>query len=334
MAEGNRAADATSRPAFDLFEGYAASSVLASFEMTGLLKTLEEGSLTLDAVADRGPDAVSLAAACLRYLGERGLVAEDSGRYSLTGYGHEVCRDKGYLVWLVGGYGEPLRRLDAFLGGAKRYGTDYPRDGRWVADGAAMLGRKDVVPHAMRLLESITFNRVLDLGCGNARFLLAVCSRFGSRGIGVDLSPEACAEAEKAIQEAGEQDRVTVVEGDAADVAGMPQLEDTQLVVTFFLLHEILAQGRERMVEYLRELSARLPERSYLLAAEVQPPLAATAGQRFTPEFTFVHALMRQGLLSAEGWRDVLAQGGFTVLEAIEDEMPGGIILLAERAAR
>ena len=334
MEKGSRAVDATGRPAFELFEGYAASSVLASFEMAGLLAMLEEGNLTLDAVADRGPDAAPLAAACLRYLGERGLVIENSGRYRLTDYGHEVCRDKGYLVWLVGGYGEPLRRLDAFLGGAKRYGRDYPRDGRWVADGAAMLGGKDVVPHAMRLLESITFNRVLDLGCGNARFLLTVCSRFGASGIGVDLSPEACAEADKAIQEAGQQDRVTVIEGDAGDVAGMPRLEETQLVVTFFLLHEILAQGKERMVQYLRELSARLPERSYLLAAEVQPPVAATAGQRFTPEFTFVHALMRQGLLSAEGWRDVLAQGGFTVLEAIDDQMPGGIILLAERSAR
>lgn len=334
MSLSSHEAGTTSRRAFDLFEGYAASSVLASFEMAGLLALLEDGSFTLDAVAGRGQDAPPLAAACLRYLGERGLVTEDSGRYRLTEYGHEVCADKGYLVWLVGGYGEPLRRLDAFLSGAKRYGTDYPRDGRWVADGAAMLGRKDVVPHAMRLLESITFDHVLDLGCGNARFLLAVCSRFGASGIGVDLSPEACAEADKAIQEAGQKDRVTVVEGDAGDIAKIPQLEKTHLVVTFFLLHEILAQGRDRMVQYLRELAGRLPERSYLLAAEVQPPQSAAKGQRFRPEFTLVHRLMRQGLLSSEEWRDVLAQGGFTVLEAIDDDMPGGILLLAERSAR
>jgi SAM-dependent methyltransferase len=328
------AGNSAGRQAFDLFEGYAVSSVLASFEMAGLMADLEGDGLAPQSIADRGQDATALTEACLRYLSERGLVTEDSGRYRLTGYGRAVCADKGYLVWLVGGYGEPLRRLDAFLSGTARYGTDFPRDGRWVAGGAALLGRKDVVPHALKLLESVSFDHVLDLGCGNAKFLLTVCDRFGSRGTGVDISPAACAEAEKAIKEAGLQDRVSVVEGDAGDLASIPQLADTQLVVTFFLLHEILAQGRDRMVEYLRDLAARLPERGYLLAAEVEPPAAGTGHQRFTPEFTFVHALMRQRLLSAGDWRDVLAEGGFTVVRAPGDEMPSGVLLLAEKTAR
>lgn len=331
-----REGSAPGRRAFDLFEGYVVSSVLACLEMAGLMTQLETGGLTLDSVAvatSHEPDARALAAACLAYLTERGLVEEDSGRYRLTPYGREVCADKGYLVWVVGGYGEPLRRLDGFLAGTKLYGTDYLRDGRWVADGAAMLGRKDVLPHAMRLLESVKFGHVLDLGCGNARFLLAVCSRFGSSGTGVDLSPEACAEARKAIIEAGQQDRVNVVEGNAADLASIPQLADTQLVVTFFLLHEILAQGRDYLVKYLRDLASRLPEKAHVLAAEVQPPVARIAGQRFTPEFTLVHALMRQRLLSKDGWRDAFTEGGFSVIEALDDDMPGGVLLLAERTA-
>jgi 2-ketoarginine methyltransferase len=336
MSTETREASAAGRRAFDLFEGYVVSSVLASFEMADLLTQLETDGLTLDEVAvatKHELDARALAAACLAYLSERGLIEEDDGRYRLTPYGREVCADKGYLVWAVGGYGEPLRRLDGFLTGTKSYGTDYVRDGSWVADGAAMLGRKDVVPHAMRLLESINFSRVLDLGCGNARFLLAVCSRFGSSGTGVDISPEACAEAQKAIRDAGQQDRVNVVEGNAADLPGIPQLADTQLVVTFFLLHEILAQGRDYLVKYLRDLSSRLPEKAYVLAAEVQPPVARTLGQRFTPEFTLVHALMRQRLLSKDGWREAFTEGGFTVIEALDDDMPGGILLLAERTS-
>lgn len=270
------------REAFDLFEGYAASSLLASFEMAGLLADLEGDGLSLDALGGRGADAIKLAGDCLCYLDERGLVREESGRYQLTEYGRKVCADKGYLVWLVGGYGEPLRRLDAFLSGTKRYGDDYPRDGRWVANGAAMLGRNDVVPYAMRLLETVKFDHILDLGCGNARFLLAACSRFGTSGLGVDISPEACAEAEKAIQDAGCQDRVSVVEADADNLSAIPRLNETGLVVVMFLLHEILAQGRDHLVSYLRELAAGLPAGAYLLAAEVEPPRPGGARQLFS----------------------------------------------------
>jgi SAM-dependent methyltransferase len=324
--------NAANRRAFDLFEGYAVSSVLAAFEMAGLLADLENGGLPPEAIARRSVDESALIRASLRYLAQRGLVRQDGDSFTLTEYGRQVCQDKGYLVWLVGGYGEPLRRLDTFLSGAKRYGTHYSRDGRWVAEGAAMLGRTDVVPHAMRLLESVDFDQVLDLGCGNAKFLLTVCSQFGASGTGVDISPEACAEADKAVRDAELTERVRVVCGDAGDLSAIPGLADTQLVVTFFLLHEILAQGRETLVRYLGELSALLPEKAHLLIAEVQPPPPGSGGQRFTPEFTFMHALMRQTLLSATGWREALGDGGFTVREVVEDDMPGGILLLAERA--
>lgn len=298
--------------------------------MAGLLVELEGDRLTPAVISARGAEESVLFAA-LNYLEQRGIVLRSLDRFGLTKHGRAVCRDKGYLVWLVGGYGDPLRRLDGFLTGITRYGTDHERDGRWVADGAAMLGREDVVPHAMRLLESFDFGHVLDLGCGNARFLLAACARFGADGTGVDISPEACKEADKAVREAGFTDRVNIIQGDAADLSSIPRLAHVQVVVTFFLLHEILAQGRDALVRYLLDMSARLPEKARLLVAEVEP---GSDGQRFTPEFTLVHALMRQTLLTAEDWQQALTDGGFTTLELVRDDMPGGILLLAERASR
>ena len=321
-----------SRPAFELFEGYALASVLASLEMAGVLSDLEDGGMTAAKVADRGEDEAALLTASLRYLAHRGMVAEDdAGTFTLTEEGAAVCADRGYLVWLVGGYGEPLRRLDAFLAHGKRYGVDYPRDGRWVADGAAILGKKDVVPDAMRLLERLSFDNVLDLGCGNARFLISVCQRFGAGGIGVDLSPAACAQAEKAVAEAGLEDRITVVLGDAGDLAGIETIGDVQLVVTFFLLHEILAGGRDVLVGYLAGMSKALPPGANLLIAEVEPPTGdGGPDQPFTPEFTYVHAMMRQVLLGPDDWSAVLREGGFTVREVLRTTMPGCILLLAE----
>jgi SAM-dependent methyltransferase len=323
---------AESRPAFEFFEGFAVSSVLASLEMAGILSALEDGGIAGDSVRRHPPEEAALLESSLRYLTQRGLLEERDGTFVLSELGLEVCRDKGYLVWLVGGYGEPLRRLDAFLAGGKRYGVDYVRDGRWVANGAAMLGRGDVVPHAMRLLERARFDSVLDIGCGNARFLLAVCEKFGARGVGLDLSPEACSEAMKAVSEAGLTGRVQIACGDAAALDAIPSLGETELVVTFFLLHEILAGGRDRLVAYLSELSSRLPAKAKLLIAEVEPPSAGTR-ERFTPEFTYVHALMRQRLFSAEQWQDALREGGFVVREVERNHMPGGILLLCENAA-
>lgn len=319
------------RPAFDLFQGYAISSVLASLRMTGLMSELRNGGLSLERSAARGDESGALLAASMRYLTSRGVVEQEAGTYKLTDYGHEVCRDVGYLVWLVGGYGEPLRRVDAFLDGSKRYGPDFSRDGRWVADGSAVIGRTDVVPDAMDLLARHEFHTVLDLGCGNARFLSNVCKRFGADGIGVDISPAACVEADKVIAELGMQDRVRAVVGDAGALDEISGLQEVDLVVAFFLLHEILANGRDVLVEYLRTMSRRLPAGACFLIAEVEPPSPdGGPDQYFTPEFSYVHAIMRQFLFTARDWTGALADGGFSIKEVVRARMPGGILLLCE----
>lgn len=323
---------AIDRPAFTLFEGFALSTVLASLEMDGLLDELVECGLSAATIRRRNPEAAALLAATMRYLEQRGVVlARADGLFVLTDYGRAVARDKGYLVWLVGGYGGPLRHVGEMTAGAARYGIEHVRDGRWVAGGAALLGRVDVVPYAMRLLAGIGFHRVLDLGCGNAKFLVALCQRFGAEGVGVDLSPEACADAEKEVAAADLAGRIQVVQADAGDLDAVPGLDRTDLVVTFFLLHEILAQGADRLVGYLRDLLDRLPSGAHMLIAEVEPPAPESVAQRFTPEFSYVHALMRQILLSRDGWSEALTEAGFEVRSATGNDMPGGLLLLCRK---
>lgn len=318
------------RPAFDLVHGFTITNVFASLEMAGVLDDLGAQGVSPGRTHHHGAEGDALLEASLRYLTRRGLVEEAGGVFRLSDLGRAVARDRGYLVWVAGGYGEPLHHLDAFILGRERYGTDHPRDGRWVAGGAALLGRQDVVPHAMKLLEGISFDRAIDLGCGNARFLLNVCQRFGAGGAGIDLSPAACEEAVKAVRAAGLTDRVQIVEGDAFDVRLMPSLAETQLVITFFLLHEMSSVSRAALVEFLSRLSSQLPAGAHLLAAEVVPPEGeGRTGQRFTPEFDYVHAMMRQTLMSAAAWRQVLKEGGFEVKEMRDVDMPGGLLILA-----
>jgi 2-ketoarginine methyltransferase len=318
------------RPAFDFFEGYMVTSVLASFEIGGFLEVLVSDGL--DPRSGRAGEDAALLEAALRYLARRGLVEETGGVFELTGFGRVVCEDKGYLVWLGGGYSEPLRHLANFLRGEMQYGVDRTRDGRWVAAGAALLGRQDVVPEALELLAEASFARVLDLGCGNARFLISVCDRFDADGVGVDLSPGACDAAAEAIDAANMGERVEVVLGDATDLDSIPHLGQTELVIAFFLLHEISSQSRDTLITYLSDLASRLPAGASLLTAEVEPAGEGSGTQPFTPEFDFVHAMMKQSLLPEQEWRSAFAESGFEVTNVVRPAMPGGLLLLARKS--
>lgn len=319
---------AARRPVFDLFEGFALTSVLASLERAGLLARLEGGSVP----ADPGEGEDGLPLATLRYLAQRGVVDEVDGMFTLSDRGREICKDKGYLVWLQGGYGHVLSALGDFSTGAQRYGTDVIRDGRWVADGSALIGRDDVSPHATEVLSGIDFNHVVDLGCGNARFLIAAANRFGVTGVGVDLAPEACEDAEHAIAAADLSDRIRVRCGDAGDLDAIPELAEADLAVAFFLLHEIFEHGRDALMAYLRKLGSIMPRGAYMLVAEVQPASGAP-DEKWRPEFTLLHAIMRQQLLTAEGWHDAFVEAGWARHEVRDLGLPGAVLLLYENVA-
>lgn len=321
------------RPAFALYEGYTLTNVIAALDKVGVIKDLEDSGIEVGRAHHRSVGDTALLEASLRYLAQRGIVEEESGLYTLSTLGKAVREDKGYLVWLSGSYGEALHSLDALLRGTMRYGEDIVRDGHWVAEGSALIGRKDVAPEAMKLLEGLSFNRVVDLGCGNARFLQAVCQRFDCDGVGIDISPEACDDAAREIQSAGLADRMQVRCGDAMDLAPIPQLSETELVISFFMLHEIAAQSRSSVMDYFSEMSSRLPRGAHILIGEVAPPQPwpTEPPELFTPEFALIHAVMRQSLPTEEEWREMLEEAGLSPRQAVPVGVPGAFLMLGEK---
>jgi 2-ketoarginine methyltransferase len=319
------------RPVFELFEGFALANVLASLERAGLLEQLErDGGVPVDEDAD----VHDLLQASLRYLAQRGIARQSDGAFVLTDAGREICRDKGYLVWLQGGYGHVLGQLGDLATGVKTYGdgADVVRDGRWVADGSALIGRDDVAPHAMGVLEGIDFSHVVDLGCGNARFLIAAAQKFGVTGVGIDLAPEAVEDAEQAIRSASLSDQVRVRCGDAGALDAIPELAEADLAVAFFLLHEIFEHGMDALMGYLRTLGSMMPRGAHMLVAEVQPATGAPR-ERWRPEFTLLHHVMGQELLDEAGWHDAFTEAGWARHEVRELGLPGAILLLYENVA-
>jgi len=313
------------RPVFELFEGFALASVLASLDESGLLAALEVGPVAAAPAGVADPD--ELLPATLRYLAQRELLELRDGAFELTERGRAVVKDKGYLVWLQGGYGHVLAGIGDFITGARRYGSDVERAGRWVAEGSALIGRDDVAPYAVEVLGGIDFSHVVDLGCGNARFLIGAAQRFGVSGLGVDLSPEAVEDAERRIAEAGLTATVSVRCGDAGDLDAIPELRDADLAVAHFLLHEIFEHGKDALIAYLTKLGGMMPAGAHMLVAEVQPASGAH-DERWRPEFTLLHAIMRQELLDADGWHDAFTAAGWSRKEVRDLGLPGAILLL------
>ena len=65
-----------------------------------------------------------------------------------------------------------------------------------------------VVEEMLRLAEVTADDFMIDLGSGDGRVVIAAASKFGARGIGVDLDPDRIAESEYNLSVAGVADRV------------------------------------------------------------------------------------------------------------------------------
>lgn len=323
---------ASPRRVFAYMEGFVTCAAFAALQAVGRLDDLAAQGVR---PADLGSDRF-LAAAVLHYLAQRGVLRRDAegegedGIYRLTELGHELYDDRSYLIWLSGGYGDPLHQLGALLTGERRFGVDVDRDMRWVAVGTALAGQKDLLPEVHKLLGEIDFTRVADVGCGHAHLLLSLCEDGRRTGIGIDVSAAACAEAEAGVRAAETGDRVTIVEADAKDLATVPGLEDVDLVLAFFFLHEVLEDGEDALVAWLRSLGQRLPAGAWVLTAEVTPSTQPrSTAEPFTPEYVLTQALMHQTIVDAAHWRRAFAAGGFDVCRIVQTDLPGTFLILA-----
>jgi cyclopropane fatty-acyl-phospholipid synthase-like methyltransferase len=225
-----------------------------------------------------------------------------------------------------------LNMLGDLLAGERRYGQDVDRNVRWVAVGSAILGEKDLWPHVVDLAQEFQFKRIADLGCGNAHYLISLCQAVGGEGIGVDMSPAACKEAEQEVAKAGLDERITIIEADAGDLKKVPGIDKVDLVFTFFFLHEVLEHGYGVLVAYLRQIQESLPSDAHILTAEVVAPGSDDVGvELFAPEYALVHALMKQRLLDEAGWCGAFADAGFEVVRVAKTDMPETRIFLAHK---
>jgi SAM-dependent methyltransferase len=72
----------------------------------------------------------------------------------------------------------------------------------------------EVVDEMLKTAEVTNKDTVYDLGCGDGRIVIAAASKYGARGVGVDINPVRIKESRRNARNAGVSRKVTFIEQD------------------------------------------------------------------------------------------------------------------------
>ncbi|EHR51366.1 putative O-methyltransferase [Saccharomonospora marina XMU15] len=288
----------------ELFNGaVAASAICAAFEL-GLLTELEaNGAIDPAGFAARaGLDHLALDAVILG-LRHAGAVVEDGERGLVPGpaFG-EIWRDKGYFLWLIGGYGSMLSGAAQVCRADGWPSRTNARDGGAIARAGKDYGAQFVDSMFHKLVSAVPHRTAADLGCGSARRLIELAGRAPeARFVGVEVDAAAWSAGREAVREAGLEDRIELVH---SDLTALPDgaFPDVELVFSFFLAHDLLP--RERFVKVLAALRRAFPGAQNLLLSDTYRSQQAADPHCpiFTLGFEYTHGLMRQQLPTFAQW--------------------------------
>ncbi len=327
--------------ALDYLAGWATAELLmAIVEDETMLSALEQGT-SAEELAQRlgSPDSPTtgagrssiggseLTGALLQALHSEGAVVREAGRYRLAEDLSELRAVHGWLELLMEGYRELFKGVSKLM---REGDGSIERNHLRVATGSARIAVYDAVPLTLRLIERVGASEgvVLDYGCGNALYLIALCSQHpGLRGLGVELAQETVEAARAHVKAAGLQERITVEHASAPDYT---PTEEVDFVVSAFVLHEIVGQrGVEGTVEFLQSFGRRFPK-ARLLIVEVSNPYEEGRGELIGSDrqgrgyynyYIWLHSVTTQRLLPHAEWLELFERAGYRVTheERVDD---------------
>jgi hypothetical protein len=227
---------------------------------------------------------------------------------------------RGYFTWSVGGYNEVFHRAADLVRGSHQYGREIRRDEAMVAIGSGQNDASFMAPLLDDVLRQVEFGFIADLGSGtSSRLARILVERPGVRGLGIDVSEAATTLGQQALACAGLSDRATAMRADALEILFearyLSPLSEVDAVMSFFLLHDLLADPARRasVVPRLREAFPRA--HLFVLADTMARPTEDPTDSLpiFSVGFELAHALMGVPLHERSTYEDLFRTAGLRV---------------------
>ncbi|HEX3480436.1 MAG TPA: 2-ketoarginine methyltransferase [Kofleriaceae bacterium] len=298
---------------------FATAAALTHLFDSGLYDELAQPQDVARLVAN-GRDAIRVIT-LLRFLVNEGYLREDGERFGLTDKGRSLAEFRGWYTMLVGGYGTTFLQL----GDALRAGSaPVTRDAQKVGIGSCAISHYDAIPLTRRLMArtSAPCRRLLDLGCGNALYLVEFCRECPEivAAWGVEPDERGHAAAVEHVRASGLAHRIELRCAGALEFLDSAFDGTPDLTVLGFVLHEILGQsGEDAVVAFLHRLITRFPD-LHIIVIEVDDQLtnphvmAEGLGLAYYNAYYLLHPFTRQRLASPAFWEDVFARAGLDIV--------------------
>lgn len=299
--------------------GYALTRAIQALLDIGLLDALADGSvIDVNAYArEHGLDAHVLEALC-EYLHCLRVLDRSVNGYTLSKIGQTILAEPRGTFDLCRGYTPVLAQLEDMLRGKKQYGVDVSRDLYYVAKGSGELGMQLPFVVMKDMILSHGFKSVLDMGCGDAEFLLYIAEGTDIECYGFDVSEHAIEAARHAIASHELGNRVHVQCADMFDIEKISSLwPDVEVFTADDVFHEYFRDQKERIVDLLRRYAEAMPQTAFLVAefCRQSDEWLRKHPTAFVEHHLF-HKLTNQEILSAEELRSLFRSAGYK----IEDE--------------
>jgi cyclopropane fatty-acyl-phospholipid synthase-like methyltransferase len=247
-----------------------------------------------------------------------GMFDRNGDNFFLTSKGKLIMEKFRGWIELSYGYEEIFHYLEPLLRKEMIYGKDIYRRSDFVAKGSGEMENHFYFPLANEIIVEKGFKNVLDLGCGDGTFLRRLCQLNDQvKCFGIDLAPAAVEDGKRLAAKEGLQDRVSLF---AADISGITELsgplKSVDAATTFFVLHELMYDGEERVVRFLKDFRRIFPGVPLIVFEPIRPtPEEARARPGVGIFYFLFHDMSHQKTANREQWMKVFRAAGFTSIQ-------------------
>jgi len=301
--------------------GYAATQALWAVMKCGLAdRLLDEDEVDVEAFAAEKKLDRHVLRSVLSYLDGISMLRYEEGRVRLLDQGRHFLEDTRGLFELTYAYEPLFANLDDLLAGRKAYGRDVERRIEYVGRGSGMLCRDLPYPVMADIIARHGCRRVLDLGCGDLAFLFFLCQALPEvTAVGLDLDAAMVAYSREQLLRHPLASRISVSEGDLRNLDALVSggtLGEVDCVTAVDTFHEYLFQGTEEIATALAKLRRQFPQALFVIGEFCDQPHEQLR-KRPTAflEHHLFHDLTNQKIGSADLWRQLFRDAGFTILE-------------------